>query len=1119
MFQTRLAARAQRAALSRTAAAATALVTGVGLLITVPSQSSADTSPPAGQPSTVSADALPTVQVNGVVWAQVTVGDTVYATGSFTEARPAGVAVGGAGAVTRTNLLAYNITTGNLITMFNHSLNAQGRGIAASADGSVVYVGGEFTAVDGVAHNYLAAFATATGALISTFTPSLNNTVQALAATNSTVYVGGRFTTANGSSRLRLAAYTAAGALTTWNPGADGYVGSMTLSPDRTRLIVGGYFTTLAGVTATGMGSVSATTGASQPWAANTVIQDSGASSQIDTLSSDGSQVYGAGYFFTVGGNFEGRFAADPNTGNIIWMNNCHGDSYSVFPIGQALYSASHEHDCSDISSFSQDNLAVFSSTHHFVAAESIVPNGGVNRHPLYPGGGGIPGPRYTDFAGQPVSTQLNWFPTLTEGSYTGQYQAAWTVSGNSQYLAVGGEFPTVNGTAQQGLVRFAISSIAPNRVGPTTATSLTPLVYSLTNGTARVAWQATSDRDNVTLTYRLYRDSGTTPIYTTTLASTFWNRPNLGFLDTGLAVGSTHSYQVTVTDPFGNVTTSGSRSVTIGSSTTASYAATVLGDGASHFWPLSEASGTTAADRAGYADLALAGTITLGAAGPITGSTETAATFGGGQTTPTQTQPGPPPLPVPNNTAITTGNIPPGGAFSLEAWVKTTSTQGGAILSLGLVNVGNSAAIDKVIYMDDAGLIHFGVQNNTVRQTVDGSTAYNDGAWHLVNATFSGTTAQLYVDGTQIASSSSITDDIAFPGYWRVGGDRLAGWTAAPTSSYLAGTIGDVAVYPSALSAATVAAHYVAGTGGVVVTNQPPVASFTTSCTALVCSVDGSASTDSDGTIGSYAWTFGDGSTASGATASHTYASAGTYQITLTVTDNDGASNATSRTVTPAPTVTVYADDAFNRTVSSGFGTASPTGGAWTSTGSEARLSVTPGSAKIALPAAGMAGAYLGSVSTSNVDIVTSLSLDKLATAGNGYYFYVVARRISNSEEYLVRARVLSSTGAVRLSLSKYDGTAGTEATLASEVAAGSVTAGGLLRIRAQATGTSPTTLRAKVWADGASEPSAWTTSVTDSSAVLQTAGSVGVQGYLSGSVTNGPVTGSIAGFTASAL
>lgn len=76
---------------------------------------------------------------------------------------------------------------------------------------------------------------------------------------------------------------------------------------------------------------------------------------------------------------------------------------------------------------------------------------------------------------------------------------------------------------------------------------------------------------------------------------------------------------------------------------------------------------------------------------------------------------------------------------------------------------------------------------------------------------------------------------------------------------------------------------------------NTPPVASFTSNCTDLTCSFDGSASSDSDGSIASYSWSFG----ASSAVASNTFASAGTFAVTLTVTDNSGATNSISNNVT----------------------------------------------------------------------------------------------------------------------------------------------------------------------------------------------------------------------------
>ncbi|HXL53173.1 MAG TPA: PKD domain-containing protein, partial [Gemmatimonadales bacterium] len=79
---------------------------------------------------------------------------------------------------------------------------------------------------------------------------------------------------------------------------------------------------------------------------------------------------------------------------------------------------------------------------------------------------------------------------------------------------------------------------------------------------------------------------------------------------------------------------------------------------------------------------------------------------------------------------------------------------------------------------------------------------------------------------------------------------------------------------------------------------NQPPVAAFTSSCTLLVCTFT-STSSDPDGTIASYDWTFGDGGTATTQNPSHPYTAGGTYTVTLTVTDNQSATGSVSHPVT----------------------------------------------------------------------------------------------------------------------------------------------------------------------------------------------------------------------------
>ncbi|MBI3711627.1 MAG: PKD domain-containing protein [Burkholderiales bacterium] len=97
------------------------------------------------------------------------------------------------------------------------------------------------------------------------------------------------------------------------------------------------------------------------------------------------------------------------------------------------------------------------------------------------------------------------------------------------------------------------------------------------------------------------------------------------------------------------------------------------------------------------------------------------------------------------------------------------------------------------------------------------------------------------------------------------------------------------------------VAATYARGAWKVTLggsSNQAPVAGFNSSANLLAVNFT-STSTDADGTIASYAWNFGDNATSTAQNPSHTYAAAGSYNVALTVTDNQGATNTVTKSVT----------------------------------------------------------------------------------------------------------------------------------------------------------------------------------------------------------------------------
>ncbi len=120
---------------------------------------------------------------------------------------------------------------------------------------------------------------------------------------------------------------------------------------------------------------------------------------------------------------------------------------------------------------------------------------------------------------------------------------------------------------------------------------------------------------------------------------------------------------------------------------------------------------------------------------------------------------------------------------------------------------------------------------------------------------------------GVSEASSTLVGDSLQLAG----NGTSYEAFTWQPVSANSAGLINTNQTFP--------------------LPNQAPVATFTSSCVGLMCNFDASESADIDGTIVSYVWDFGDGNLASGSDVSNVFLSAGSYIVSLTVTDDSDAS------------------------------------------------------------------------------------------------------------------------------------------------------------------------------------------------------------------------------------
>ncbi len=144
--------------------------------------------------------------LDGIVEAFAQVGNTIVVGGTFTQVQDAGSAT----VLDRTDLFAFDATTGAVSAGFAPTVDGDVDALAAAPDGKSVFVGGSFTTVDGVPARGLAKLDLATGQAVKRFSAATNGSVRALVSRGDRLYVGGGFTSIGGVPRSALAAVDAA---------------------------------------------------------------------------------------------------------------------------------------------------------------------------------------------------------------------------------------------------------------------------------------------------------------------------------------------------------------------------------------------------------------------------------------------------------------------------------------------------------------------------------------------------------------------------------------------------------------------------------------------------------------------------------------------------------------------------------------------------------------------------------------------------------------------------------------------------------------------------------------------------------------------------------------------
>ena len=892
-------------ALVRWASALALLLASLALPLALPAPAEAATLFVAGTPS-------PGYQVDGTVYTTLIVGDTVYVGGLFKNA----VAPDGT-LVPRANLAAFRMSTGELVTSFRADASTSVRALAT--DGASLYIGGAFKTVGGATRNYLAKVNLVTGALDPAFAPSANDSVRALLYRGGALYVGGNFTQVNGASRSRIARLNpSTGAIdSTFTATPNSSVYALRMSPDGATLYLGGNFGTVGSVSRNGMAAVNAQTGAVGPL----VFANAAKPTFAIQVNEDGSRLFASG-----GSATNATAAWNTTTGVRIWRNVTDGDNQALAYYRGEVYFGFHD---GYQGNGSLKMLAADATTgavdpqfrptfDQFWGVWTI----DISDKGLVVGGDftSVDGLPTTGFARFPaVSTPPppapSTVPLLGPNTSWGYWDKGTTPAGWNASAFDSSAWPSgitrlgYGDTFDTTLVGYGSSSTSKYittyfRASFDLTSIPDSLLLALSSDDGAVVYLNGTEvaRDNLpggavaSSTTALSDRSGGAETALTSFPLTS------SLLTTGrnvLAV-EVHQYSRTSSDMGLDVQLDGlvSTATDTNLSPTGAFTPTMNGlDGSFDGTASSDPDGTVTFYAWDFGD----GTTATGpsvthtyASGGDYEVTLSVLDNDGALATTTQTVT----ADSPNQTVVANGSswrwkydtTAPAAGWNTPAFDASAWRQGNAPLGFGASSViTNIDSFASTTNRPQAAYFRstFTVTNPSRVSQLLINTVANDGI-------------VVYVNGTEVGRTNMPSGTIT-PTTYASAAPKVA---AAPAVAINANPA--LLVAGTNVISAETHLNYRGTpdvtfdlTATVLSGNARPTAAFTSSTSQLQAAFDASGSTDSDGAVASYAWDFGDGTTGSGVSPAHTYAASGTYPVTLTVTDDDGAIGTVSHTVT----------------------------------------------------------------------------------------------------------------------------------------------------------------------------------------------------------------------------